>query len=137
MFKLKDVKKESNKLYGLVCTRFATSTYMTLHHVKIFFDHFGYSTNSFSMNPRVPPRVRFVARHERIQIESSQSLAQEMYDDCLEPTSPPMSPTSDFNSDDANSSAASGFEYLPRGPAQSLFLKMTNTDQLAVGSCHF
>ena len=120
-----------------MCTRFATSTYMTLHHVQSLFDHFGYSTNSFSMNPRVPPRVRFVAHHERIQIESSQSLAQEMYDGCLEPTSPPMSPSSDFNSDDANSSAASGFEYLSRGPAQSLFLKMTNADQLAVGSCHF
>ena len=106
---------------------------MTLHHVQSLFDHFGYSTNSFSMNPRVPPRVRFVREAERIQIERSQSLAQDMYDECFEPISPPMS----SSSDDANSSAASGFDYLPRGPAQTLVLNMTNADQLAVGSCHF
>ena len=59
-----------------------------------------------------------------------------MYDDdeCFEPTSPPMMSPS---SDDANSIASSGFDYRPRGPAQALFLKMTNPDQLAVGSCHF
>ena len=75
--------------------------------------------------------------HERIQIDTS-SFAQEMYDECFEPTSPPMSPSSDINSGDANSIASSGFDYLPRGPAQTLFLKMTNPDQLAVvGSCHF
>ena len=107
-------------------------TYRNLHLVEIFLVVLATAPNSFSMNPR-PTRVRFVREAERIQIESSQSLAQDMYDECFEPTSSPMS----SSSDDANSSAASGFDYLPRGPAQTLFLKMTNADQLAVGSCHF
>ena len=96
------------------------------------------------MNPRIPPRVRFVAQHERIQIESSrQSVAQEMYDECFDPTSPPMpvpAPDIELNSDNdlANSSAASGFDYLSRGPAQILYPKFTNPDQLATtGSCYF
>ena len=98
--------------------------------------------NSFSMNPRIPPRVRFVAQHERIQIESNiQSVAQEMYDECYDPaSSPPMMPNdSGLNDDDtdANSIASSGFDYLPRGPPKSLTLKCTNPEQLAAGSCYF
>ena len=96
------------------------------------------------MNPRIPPRVRFVAQHERIQIESSrQSVKQEMYDECFDPTSPPMPvpvPDIELNIDNdlANSSAASGFDYLSRGPAQILYPKFTNPDQLATtGSCYF
>ena len=84
---------------------------------------------------RIPPRVRFVRESERIQIESSQSLAQDMYDECLSPTSP--SPDHDDDDDLANSRAALGFDYLPRGPAQSLILKCTNPQQLEVGSCYF
>ena len=80
-----------------------------------------------------------MAQHERIQIESSmQSVAQEMYDECFEPTSPPMMPNdSDLNDDDANSIASSGFDYLPRGPPKSLTLKCTNPQQLEIGSCYF
>ena len=84
--------------------------------------------------------MRFAAEHERIQIDASvQSIDQAMYDECFEPMSPPMHDDSDLNTDNelANSSAVSGFDYLPRGPAQSLFLKMTNPDQLEVGSCYF
>ena len=90
------------------------------------------------MNPRIPPRVRFVAQHERIQIESSrQSVAQEMYDECFDPTSSPTMPGLN-DDDDANSIASSGFDYLPRGPPKSLALKCTNPDQLATtGSCYF
>ena len=85
---------------------------------------------------RIPPRVRFVRESERIQIESSQSMAQAMYDECRSPTSP--SPDHDDDDDDlANSRAALGFDYLPRGPAQSLILKCTNPQQLEVGSCYF
>jgi len=48
-------------------------------------------------------------------------------------------PDIELNSDNdlANSSAASGFDYLPRAPAQMLFPKWYNPDQLAGGSCHF
>ena len=91
------------------------------------------------MNPR-PTRVRFVREAERIQIDSSQSLAQDMYDECFDPTSSPTMPDDLGLNDDndvANSIASSGFDYLPRGPAQSLILKCTNPDQLALGSCYF
>ena len=37
----------------------------------------------------------------------------------------------------ADSTNSLGFEYIPGGPAQTLHLKCTNPDQLAVGSCHF
>ena len=48
-------------------------------------------------------------------------------------------PDIDLNSDNdlANTSAASGFDYLPRAPAQILYPKFTNPDQLAAGSCYF
>ena len=96
------------------------------------------AANSLSMNPiRIPPRVRFVRESEWIQIESSQSMAQDMYDECLSPTSPSPSPDHDDDDDLANSRAALGFDYLPRGPAQSLILKCTNPQQLEVGSCYF
>ena len=96
--------------------------------------------NSFSINSRVPPRVRFVREAERIQIDASvQSIDQDMYNECFDPTFSPMPDNLDLNPDNelANTSAASGFDYIPRGPAQSLLLKCTNPDQLAVGSCHF
>ena len=116
-------------------------TYRNLHLVEIFLVILATAANSLSMNLiRIPPRVRFVAQHERIQIESSmQSVAQEMYDECFDPTSPPMMPNdSGLNDDtDANSIASSGFDYLPRGPPKSLTLKCTNPDQLNVGSCFF
>ena len=90
------------------------------------------------MNPRIPPRVRFVAQHERIQIESSrQSVAQEMYDECFDPTSSLRQASSDDLGLNDDNDVASGFDYLPRGPAQSLILKCTNPDQLALGSCYF
>jgi len=79
-----------------------------------------------------------VPEHERIQIDAS-SFTQELHDECFDPTSPPM-PDIELNSDNdlANSSAASGFDYLPRGPAQILYPKCTNPDQLAItGSCYF
>ena len=84
--------------------------------------------------------MRFVPEHERIQIDTTyhehdEFDASELYD----PTSPPM-PDIELNSDNdlANSSAASGFDYLPRGPAQILYPKFTNPDQLATtGSCYF
>jgi len=86
--------------------------------------------------------VRFVPESERIQIDTTHQTydhdefdAAELYD----PTSPPM-PDMELNStnDLANSSAVSGFDYLPRGPAQILYPKFTNPDQLATaGSCYF
>ena len=84
------------------------------------------------------PRVRFIRESERIQIDASaQSLNQDMYNECFNPTSPPMMPESDQTSDEANSIASSGFDYLSRAPAQSLILKCKNPDQLALGSCYF
>ena len=87
--------------------------------------------------------MRFVPEHERIQIDTTYQTydhdefnAAELFD----PTSPPMPvPDIDLNSDNdlANSTASSGFDYLPRAPAQILYPKFTNPDQLAVGSCHF
>ena len=98
------------------------------------------AANSLNMNLiRIPPRVRFVRESERIQIESSQSLAQDMYNECLSPTSPSNDSLNPDHDDDdfANSRAALGFDYLPRGPAQSLVLKCTNPQQLEIGSCYF
>ena len=47
-------------------------------------------------------------------------------------------PDFDQSSDVANSEASLGFDHISRGPAQTLFLKMTNPDQLATtGSCFF
>ena len=78
---------------------------------------------------------------ERIQIDTSYQMYEqdeldvaELYD----PTSPPM-PEIELNSDNdlANSTAASGFDYLPRAPAQILYPKFTNPHQLEVGSCYF
>ena len=81
------------------------------------------------------PRVRFIRESERIQIDaSSQSLNQ---DECFNSTSPPMMSESDQTSDEANSIASSGFDYLPRGPAKSGILKCTNANQLEIGSCYF
>ena len=85
--------------------------------------------------------MRFVPEHERIPIDTTyQTYEQEEFDapEIFDPTSPPM-PDIELNSDTdlANSTAASGFDYLPRGPAQILYPKFTNPDQLAVGSCHF
>ena len=115
-----------------MCTR----TYIFLN----FFGRLITAPNSFSINPRVPPRVRFVREAERIQIDASvQSIDQDMYNECFDPTFSPMPDNLDLNPDNelANTSAASGFDCIPRGPAQSLLLKCTNPDQLAVGSCHF
>ena len=77
--------------------------------------------------------------NERIQIdmtyhEQDDFDASEIYD----PTSPPM-PEMELNSNNdlANSTAASGFDYLPRAPAQILYPKFTNPDQLTAGSCYF
>ena len=93
------------------------------------------------MNPRIPHRVRFVPEHERIQIDTTYHEHDEFdASELFDPTSPPMPmPEIELNSDNdlANSSASSGFDYLPRGPAQILYPKVTNPDQLAVGSCHF
>ena len=87
--------------------------------------------------------MRFVPEHERIQIDTTYQTydhdefnAAELFD----PTSPPMPvPDIELSSDNdlANSTASSGFDYLPRAPAQILYPKFTNPDQLAVGSCHF
>ena len=78
---------------------------------------------------------------ERIQIDTTyQTFDQDdiEIDDSFNPTSPPM-PDIELTSDNdlANSTAASGFDYLPRAPAQILFPKFTNPDQLEVGSCYF
>ena len=93
--------------------------------------------NSFNTNPR----VRFIRESERIQIDASaQSLNQDVYNECFDPTSSPIPDNLDLTMDNdlANSSAASGFDYLPKAPAQSLILKCTNSDQLATtGSCYF
>jgi len=115
-----------------VCTR----TYIFLNFLGLLIA----APNSFSINPRVPPRVRFVREAERIQIDASvQSIDQDMYNECFDPTFSPTPDNLDLNPDNelANTSAALGFDYIPRGPAQSLLLKCTNPDQLAVGSCHF
>ena len=83
--------------------------------------------------------MRFVPEHERIQIDTTYNEHDEFdASEIFDPTSPPM-PDIELNSDTdlANTSAASGFDYLPRGPAQILYPKFTNPDQLAVGSCHF
>ena len=87
--------------------------------------------------------MRFVPEQERIQIDTTYQMyeqdefdASELYD----PTSPPMPvPDIELNStnDLANSTASSGFDYLPRAPAQILYPKFTNPDQLEVGSCYF
>ena len=80
--------------------------------------------------------------NERIQIDMTYH-EQDDFDasEIFNPTSPPMPmPEIELNSDNdlANSSAASGFDYLPRGPAQILYPKFTNPDQLATtGSCYF
>ena len=84
--------------------------------------------------------MRFVPEHERIQIDT-QVYNQDEFDadEIFDPTSPPM-PEIELNSDNdlANSTAASGFDYLPRAPAQILYPKFTNPDQLATaGSCYF
>ena len=94
------------------------------------------------MNPRIPHRVRFVPEHERIQIDTTYHEHDEFdASELFDPTSPPMpAPNFELNSDNdlANSSAASGFDYLPRGPAQILYPKFTNPNQLATtGSCYF
>ena len=108
-------------------------TYRTLHFMELFWS-FDYSPNSFSMNSR-PTRVRFARESERIQIDSHvHSVAQDMYDECFEPISPPRSELENSSTDLAKSL---GFDSLPRGPAQSLILKCTNPDQLEVGSCYF
>ena len=90
----------------------------------------------------IPPRVRFVPESERIQIDTTyQTYDHDEFDasEMFDPTSPPM-PDIELNSDTdlANSTAASGFDYLPRAPAQILYPKFTNPDQLATtGSCYF
>ena len=85
--------------------------------------------------------MRFVPEHERIQIDTTyQTYDHDEFNatEIFDPTSPPM-PDIELNSDNelANSIASSGFDYLPRAPAQILYPKFTNPDQLAVGSCHF
>ena len=85
--------------------------------------------------------MRFVPESERIQIDTSYQMYEQYEFDAAEiynPTSPPM-PEIELNSDNdlANSTAASGFDYLPRAPAQILFPKFTNPDQLTAGSCYF
>ena len=76
---------------------------------------------------------------ERIQIDMTYH-EQDDFDESeiFDPTSPPL-PEMELNSntDLANSTAASGFDYLPRGPAQILYPKFTNPDQLTAGSCYF
>ena len=86
--------------------------------------------------------MRFVPEHERIQIDTTyQEYNHDEFDASFDPTSPPMPvPDIELNStnDLANSIASSGFDYLPRGPAQILYPKFTNPDQLATaGSCYF
>ena len=79
---------------------------------------------------------------ERIQIDTIyQAYDHDEFDatEIFDPTSPPL-PEMELNSDTdiANSTAASGFDYLPRGPAQTLCPKFTSPDQLATtGSCYF
>ena len=108
------------------------------------FGCFGTARNSFKINSTsIPPRVRFVPEHERIQIDATYQTydhdefnAAELFD----ATSPPMPvPDIELSSDNdlANSTASSGFDYLPRAPAQILFPKFTNPDQLEAGSCYF
>ena len=85
--------------------------------------------------------MRFVPEHERIQIDTThQTFEQDELDaaELYDPTSLPM-PDIELNSDNdlANSTAASGFDYLPRAPAQILYPKFTNPHQLEVGSCYF
>ena len=85
--------------------------------------------------------MRFVPESERIQIDTTfQAYEHDEFDaaEIFDPTSPPM-PDIELNSNNdlANSSAASGFDYLPRAPAQILFPKITNPDQLEIGSCYF
>ena len=86
--------------------------------------------------------MRFVPESERIQIDTTyQAYEHDEFNaaELFDPTSPPM-PDIELNSDNdlANSTAASGFNYLPRGPAQILYPKFTNSDQLATaGSCYF
>ena len=86
--------------------------------------------------------MRFVPESERIQIDTTyQAYEHDEFNaaELFDPTSPPM-PDIELNSDNdlANSTAASGFDYLPRGPAQILYPKCTNPDQLATaGSCYF
>ena len=107
------------------------------------FGCFGTARKSFNINFSIPPRVRFVPESERIQIDTSiQVLEQDEFDaaELYDPTSPPMPvPDIELNStnDLANSTASSGFDYLPRAPAQILYPKFTNPDQLEVGSCYF
>ena len=86
--------------------------------------------------------MRFVPEHERIQIDTThQTFEQDELDvaEIYDPTSPPPMPEMELNSDNdlANSTAASGFDYLPRAPAQILYPKFTNPDQLEAGSCYF
>ena len=86
--------------------------------------------------------MRFVPESERIQIDTTyQAYEHDEFNaaELFDPTSPPMFDI-ELNSDNdlANSTAASGFDYLPRGPAQILYPKFTNPDQLATaGSCYF
>ena len=75
--------------------------------------------------------------NERIQIdmtyhEKDDFDASEIYD----PTSPPM-PEMELNSNNDLANSTSGFDYLPRAPAQILYPKFTNPDQLTAGSCYF
>ena len=86
--------------------------------------------------------MRFVPEHERIQIDTThQTFDQDELDvaEIYDPTSPPPMPEMELTSDNdlANSTAASGFDYLPRAPAQILYPKFTNPDQLEAGSCYF
>ena len=78
--------------------------------------------------------------HERIQIDTTfQAYEHDEFDaaEIFDPTSPPMPDIVNSDNDLANSSAASGFDYLPRAPAQILYPKFTNPDQLTAGSCYF
>jgi len=106
----------------------------------MFWLFFGIAETVLNITYSIPPRVRFVPEHERIQIDTQVYNHDEFdADEIFDPTSPPM-PDIELNSDNdlANSTAASGFDYLPRGPAQILYPKFTNPDQLATaGSCYF
>ena len=89
--------------------------------------------------------MRFVPESERIQIDTTyQEFNNNEFDadEIFDPTSPPMPmPVSEIElnstNDLANSTASSGFDYLPRAPAQILYPKFTNPDQLVAGSCYF
>ena len=84
--------------------------------------------------------MRFVPEHERIQIDTTfQAYEHDEFDaaEIFDPTSSPMPDIVNSDNDLANSSAASGFDYLPRAPAQILYPKFTNPDQLTAGSCYF